>query len=217
MAKHTTSIWVHLAGAALCSAVLAYVLLRVLQPVAGLAPAAPAHHDAAQTNPALSARLFGQTDTAGTSTGLSVVLLGAYVAGPHSAVVANLDGKHQRTFLVGQELGQGVTLTAVFPDHVVLNQNGTPRNYPLPAVAVAHPSDTPPSSFRQGKVLTAPSLDGPPATAPVLGALAQPGPAAPDNPALLNGPTPSRGMLPRAQRDDPNASALATRGPGPAQ
>jgi hypothetical protein len=212
MVKRITSIWVHLAGAAACSALLAYVALQVFRPAPGLPPPATTESVSTAPDPVASARLFGQPGNAASPSDFPLILAGAYIAGKHSAVVATVDGRHQRVFLVGQEMTPGVTLSAVHADRIVIDQHGVSREFPLPVATVAQASTAPSPRFLQGRVLSAPSVDGPaPAAAIPRGTL----PVAPSAQTGEASPGASPAVAPRAPEDPGGlGSALRRRLPG---
>jgi general secretion pathway protein C len=98
------------------------------------APVAPRPGAAAETNPAATAGLFGRyqapssSDTALLSapdTALNLTLLGLLADDREQYSRALIgQGSEEGSYAVGDDVGRGVTLQAIFPDRVILSRNG---------------------------------------------------------------------------------------------
>lgn len=97
-------------------------------------PVAPRASAAAETSPAATAGLFGQYQAPASSdaallaapdTALNLTLLGLLADDREQysrALIAQ--GTEEGSYAVGDDVGRGVTLQAIFPDRVILSRNG---------------------------------------------------------------------------------------------
>jgi len=174
----TTPLLVHLLGAALAAALLAYVLLWLTQAPAPMVPAPAGPVPSRDADPVLAARLFGDANGAAAALPDNVQVSGVFVAGRDSSAVLATDGRPARVVLLGRELAAGLRLVEVRPDGVVLESRGLRTRYAVPALPVAQPSTVGASFRREADTLTAPGQEGPVrAPAPVGAAGAAPGAA----------------------------------------
>ena len=139
---------VHLAGAALLCAILAYWTLRVLEPVPPLVAAGLVVSGPQEPDPRLAARMFGDLGAAA-SAGLSVQVGGVAASGPRSSAVLSVDGKPARAYLIGQEVAPGTILVAVARDGVTIERSGVRSQFPVPPLATAR--SAPPAELEGGE------------------------------------------------------------------
>lgn len=186
MTLRRTPILIHLLGAAVASALLAFWALRLMAPTTHAAPAGAASATLREPDAALAARMFGDVAAGPLASALNVQVSGVFAAGKSSSAVISIDGKPARAILLGQEVAPGVRLAEVRPDGVALVRDGARSQYNVPPTAIAKAS-APMSTFhREGATLTAPSMDVP-------GAARAPA-AVPQTPAAGAGAQPSSAM-----------------------
>jgi len=73
----------------------------------------------------------------------------------YSVAIISDGGKDQEVYIIGESVGNNATLHAVYPDHVVLNENGVLTNLKLPREF----KDEPASSVRRETTTTRQQLD----------------------------------------------------------
>jgi general secretion pathway protein C len=205
MSQRRTPLWIHLLGAVLASALLAYWVQWLLASAPNLAPVSAAPALPREPDVVLAARMFGDVGAAPAAGLLNVQVSGVFAAGRSSSAVISIDGKPPRAVLLGQELSSGVRLAEVRGDGVTIDQSGARSQYSVPAAPLAQAS-APQSLFRRdGATLTAPSIDPGPAgrAAPA---------AVPSNP-IATPPPPN--PVPMAGPRDRSGGILPRRGPPP--
>jgi|GEM_PF-6965829 len=201
----TTPIYVHLAGAAVASALIAYWGLRLAAPAAPVLAVAPGAVPVRDPDTRLAARLFGDVASNPGASTRNVQVSGVFSAGRDSSAVLAIDGKSPRAFFLGQEVFAGARLVEVAPDSVSLEQDGVRTQYAAPVLAVARSSEPTATFRREGGTLTAPSQDAPapgarPNFAPRFG-----GADAPGRGLLSPGPAPMGVAGPGAPQTGPVA------------
>lgn len=198
MGLRRTPILIHLLGAAAASALVAFWALQLIAPATPAAPAATTATLFREPDAGLAARMFGDVGARTAST-MNVQVSGVFAAGRSSSAVISMDGKPARAVLLGQELAEGVRLTEVRADGVVLERDGTRMQFIVPPAAVAKASAQAAVFRREGATLTAPSVELPVAGKSVAGV--------PQNP-VANVPPPGTGP----SRNVPAESMLPRRG-----
>ncbi len=159
MTVRPTPIVVHLLGAALASALLAFWVLRLIAPASPIPPASTLPAAAREPDAALAGRMFGDVGSGALASLLNVQVSGVFAAGKASSAVISVDGKPPRAVLLGQDLSAGVRLAEVRPDGVTLEHDGARTQYNVPPAEVAKASVPVVTYRREGATLTAPSLD----------------------------------------------------------
>ena len=201
MNPRRTPIYVHLLGAALAAALVAYWALRLLVHAEAPVPAAGPAALVRDPDPSLAARLFGDLNSGPAVTARNIQVSGVFASGRASSAVIAVDGRPPRAVLIGQEAAPGLRLVDVRDDGVTLDGDGARSSYSVPPIALARPSSPAPGYRREGNTLTAPSLEAAPNLRP--GAPARlGGPAAPPPPSGMLVPPPQRGAP-----DEPGAGA----------
>jgi general secretion pathway protein C len=164
---------IHFAGAGLACAQFAYWAIRLATPPPAPAPAPVQAAPIRDPDPVLVARAFGQVETAAPAAIANIQLAGVYVAGRDSAAVFVVGDRPAKAVRIGQEVAPGSTLVEVDPESVTVDSGGVRRQLRVPnppLVASSSAAGARGGSFeRRGNVLTAPTLDTPPATRPVAG------------------------------------------------
>ncbi len=160
----STPLLVHVAGAALASAIAAYWAMRVFTPVPVL-PAAPQPSRAPPPDAALAGRMFGALG-GGPALLPDIRVSGVFAAGPDSSAVIAVGGRQPRAVLLGQEVAPGVRLVAVRADRVVLERAGVRAEFAVPPLAAAQPGGALAPFQRRDGVLTAPEEAPTPTSAP---------------------------------------------------
>jgi general secretion pathway protein C len=150
---------IHLIGAALACAQLAFWSIRVTTPPPAPAPAplrAATTHD---PDPVLLARAFGQIERVGPVIS-NIQLAGVFAAGSDSAAVFVVGDLPARAVRLGQEVAPGSMLVDVDPQSATLDSGGVRRQLQVPSPPVAGFTGPGPAGFeRRGNVLTAPMVD----------------------------------------------------------
>jgi general secretion pathway protein C len=165
MSLRRTPILVHLAGAIVASALVAFWALQLLAPAPRTVPAGPPPAPLLEPNAELAGRMFGDVSVQQPTSALNVQVSGVFAAGRSSSAVVSVDGKPARAVLLGHELAAGARLAEVRRDGITVDQAGMRTSYSVPPMAVATPS-APQESFQregtgEGIVLTAPTVDTP--------------------------------------------------------
>jgi general secretion pathway protein C len=201
---------VHLLGAAVASALLAYWVLRLIAPATPAAPASAPAAVAREPDAALAARMFGDVGSGPLASALNVQVSGVFAAGKSSSAVIAVDGKPPRAVLLGQEVAMGVRLTEVRPDGVTLERDGARSQYSVPAAAIAKASAPMTTFRREGATLTAPSLDvGASGKAPAMAVQNAPAGAAQPSSAMPGHNIPPESQTPRHPGPVPTVPAEA--------
>ena len=156
---------IHFLGAALACAQLAYWSIRLTTPPAAPAPAPSRSVSIRDPDPVLLARAFGQIGRVVVAGGGNIQVAGVFAAGLDSAAVFVVDDRPARAVRLGQEVAPGSTLVDVDPQGVTLDSGGVRRQLRVPGVPLAgFDGGARSAGFeRRGNVLTAPSVDTPPA------------------------------------------------------
>jgi general secretion pathway protein C len=207
-----SAFWVHLAGAAILSAVAAAWALRLLAPAPAPVPAERGAAVRREIDPQLAARMFGEGAEAATLP--NVQLYGVFAAGADSAAVLGVDGAPGRAVRQGQELTPGVRLAQVLPDGVRLDQSGRLVSVAAPRLPVATPAPPATPAARTGQVLGAGPARPAASSLPPVAASGAPAPAFGSGaaPAPVGAPPgPGRNPLFPAAPGAPQATAPAGR------
>jgi len=188
MKVRTTPLLVHVLGAGVASALLAYWALHLLEPASPIAPAPAAPPVSREPDAALAARLFGDISGGPAAAALNVQVSGVFAAGRDSSAVISVEGKPARAVLLGRDLVPGLRLAEVHADGVTLDRDGVRTRYPVPLPAIAKAAAPLALFRREGDTLTAPMQE------------AAPGPrmSSPSRPGSAGAPG---GVLRRAQDD----------------
>ncbi|HEX4583385.1 MAG TPA: hypothetical protein VH183_01040 [Burkholderiaceae bacterium] len=168
MLANLSRLLIHLLGAALACAQLAYWSIRLMTPPPAAAPAPLRALAVRDPDPVLLARAFGQLERPAASAIGNIQVAGVFAAGRDSAAVFVVGDRPARAVRLGQEVAPGSTLVQVDPQGVTLESGGVKRQLRVPSVALAGttaPGAVRGASFeRRGNVLTAPMMDVPPTT-----------------------------------------------------
>jgi len=159
MAARRIPILVHLAGAALASALVAYWLLRLLAPAPPVVPVAAAPAAFRDPDAGLAARMFGDLGSGPAASSLNIQVTGVFAAATDSSAVIAVDGRPSRAVLLGHDVVAGYRLVEVRPDGITLEHQGLRSNYAVPAPNLAKASSPVPLFSREGDTLTAPSQE----------------------------------------------------------
>lgn len=160
---------IHFVGGALVCAQLAYWTIRLMTPPPIPAPAPLQAATPRDPDAVLLARAFGEVEHAVPAVIANIQVAGVFAAGPDSAAVFVVGDKPARAVRLGEEVAPGSTLVEVDPQSVTLDSGGVRRQLRVPNLPVAASSGPLAGAAgfeRRGNVLTAPSLDTAPASAP---------------------------------------------------
>jgi general secretion pathway protein C len=166
MSETRAPLAVHLAGAALLCAIVAYAALRLWQPVAPVIAAPVAAGAAPAGDPRLAARMFGDVG-ASTASVIAVQVGGVLSARRDASAVLSVDGRPARAFLVGQEVAPGTVLAAIDGQAVTLERAGARTRYPVPPLAQSQPGAQ--SAPRPGAAAAPPPAAAPASPPPAAG------------------------------------------------
>ncbi len=159
MTARRIPILVHLAGAALASALAAYWVLRLIAPAPSMiAPSAPAA-TFREPDAGLAARLMGEVSSAPIAASLNIQVSGVFAAAADSSAVIAVEGRPPRAVLLGREVASGFRLVEVRPDGITLEHEGARTKYTVPAATLAKATSSAPMFTREGDTLTAPSVE----------------------------------------------------------
>ncbi|HYA66124.1 MAG TPA: type II secretion system protein N [Burkholderiaceae bacterium] len=206
MTARRIPILVHLAGAALASALAAYWVLRLMAPAPSMvAPPAPVA-SFREPDAGLAARLMGDVGSGPAASSLNIQVGGVFAAATDSSAVISVEGRPPRAVLLGRDVAPGFRLVEVRPDGITLEHEGVRTKYVVPAPTLAKATSSAPMFTREGDTLSAPSQDAsapgkvgldasrPSASSgPPVAAQVPPGGAVSEEPAA----TPSRAARPR--------------------
>jgi len=159
MAARRIPILVHLAGAALASALAAYWVLRLLAPAPPVVPSAAPAPVAREPDAGLAARLLGDVGSGPASSALNIQVNGVFAAGNDSSAVISVEARPPRAVLLGHNVVAGYRLVEVRPDGITLEHDGVRTNFAVPAPTVAKSTSPAPMFSREGDTLTAPSQE----------------------------------------------------------
>ncbi|NYT78659.1 hypothetical protein H0A71_16835 [Alcaligenaceae bacterium] len=67
---------------------------------------------------------------------LRITVVGLIAAGQRGAALLSINGQPPQAFKVGQTLAQGVTLAAVLPEAIAIDQDGVVQNIAMPGQAL---------------------------------------------------------------------------------
>jgi len=206
MTARRIPILVHLAGAALASALAAYWALRLIAPAPSMvAPSAPAA-TFREPDAGLAARLMGDVGSGPMASSLNLQVSGVFAAATDSSAVIAVEGRPARAVLLGRDVAPGFRLVEVRPDGITLEHEGVRTKYVVPAPTLAKATSSAPMFTREGDTLTAPSQE---VSATARAALEASHPAAagaaPGSASEEPGAT-----APRASRPRPGAPVPAT-------
>jgi general secretion pathway protein C len=158
---------IHLLGAALACAQLAYWSIRLMTPPPMAAPPPERAVSIRDPDPVLLARAFGQVEHVATEAYGNIQVAGVFAAGRDSAAVFVVGDRPARAVRLGQEVAPGSTLVEVDPHSVTLDSRGVRRQLRVPNPPTAAPGGALAAGFeRHGNVLTAPTMDTPPTSRP---------------------------------------------------
>jgi general secretion pathway protein C len=167
MLANLSRLLIHMLGAALACALLAYWSIRLMTPPAAPAPAPARGVTVRDPDPVLLARAFGQVERAATASIGNIQVAGVFSAGRDSAAVFVVGDRPARAVRLGQEVAPGSTLVEVDPTSVTLDSGGVRRQLRVPSLPVAGlaaPGAVRGASFvRRGNELTAPMMEATPA------------------------------------------------------
>ena len=160
---------IHIVGAALACALLAYWSIRLTTPPPVSAPAPLRAAITRDPDPVLLARAFGQIEHAGPALS-NIQLAGVFAAGPDSAAVFVVGDLPARAVRLGQEVAPGSMLVDVDPQSATLDSGGVRRQLQVPRAPLAGLTGPGPGRSagfeRRGNMLTAPMVDAPVAARP---------------------------------------------------
>ena len=87
----------------------------------------------------------------GNSARLRIEVVGLIASGQHGAALLSINGEPPTAYRIGQTLAQGVTLSAVLPQEVVIDQDGITETITVPPPQPAQPGfiAAPPTTTRR--------------------------------------------------------------------
>ena len=203
MNPRPTPILLHLLGAAIASAIIAYWVMRLVSAPPSAPPVPVAQVATRDPDVRLAARMMGDVNSGQVSGSMNIQVSGVFAAGKDSSAVISVDGKPARAFLIGQDVAAETKLVEVRPDGITVERDGLRSQYTVPLPMIAQSTAPSQTFFRDGNNLTAPAQD--------------PAPARPGAPGrgqmMINAPLPSStpANQGRSARDDPSGTG---RGPG---
>jgi general secretion pathway protein C len=166
MLANLSRLLIHVLGAALACAQLAYWSIRLMTPPPAPAPAPTRALTVRDPDPVLLARAFGQLELPAAAAIGNIQVAGVFAAGRDSAAVFVVGDRPARAVRLGQEVAPGSTLVQVDPQGVTLDSGGIKRQLRVPSVplaGLAAPGAARGASFeRRGNVLTAPMMEAQP-------------------------------------------------------
>ena len=158
-AKRTTLV-VHVLGVAAVCAIGTYWTIRVATPAPTAAPPPVAAALPRDSDPVLTARMFGLEQSGPVARADDVQVLGIFAAGAESVAVLAIDGKPARAYMLGAQVAPGSWLAEVRAGDVTIESNGVRRQVRVAARA-GYPASAAPTGFRrEGNVLSAPTVAG---------------------------------------------------------